>query len=350
MNNKLLEKVKRISLNATFIILQFFVLLSTAALCFVCMVLASRLSLVIHNSAPRVQWLFFAIISVMVGTILSAVFMRRPLRPFSQLLDALIRISKGDYSVRLNLRGAHMIRELNQNFNHMASELASIEMLRTDFINNFSHEFKTPIVSISGFAKMLKRDNLTAEERAEYLDIIITESDRLTTLANNVLSLSKIENQHILTDTKIVNISEQIRLAVAMLAQKWEDKRIDIRFDAEEMYLCGNEDMLKQIWLNLVDNAIKFSPEYGTVHIDARQQAMGMVVSVMNEGELPEDVLAHIFDKFYQGNTSHTEQGNGLGLTIAKKITELHGGTLQVANKGDGHIALMAGFPTAKAD
>ena len=343
--NKETENQKKISLNTRFTIMHFFVLLGTAAICFVCMLIMNQLRLFIHNSDLLMQCLAFAIISVLLGTLLSAFFMRKPLRPFGQLLDALSRISKGDYSVRLNLHGAPMIKELNNSFNHMANELDSVEMLRTDFVNNFSHEFKTPIVSIRGFAKILKYEDLTPEEKEEYLDIIISESDRLTTLANNVLSLSRIENQHILTDTKNVNISEQIRLSVALLAQKWEEKRIDIQFDADEVYLYGNEDMLKQIWLNLIDNAIKFSPEYGTVKIDVRLQTQGMTVSVANEGVLQDEVLTHIFDKFYQGNTSHTDQGNGLGLTIAQKVTELHGGTLFAENMSDGHIVFCARFP-----
>nr|MBP7401065.1 HAMP domain-containing histidine kinase [Clostridia bacterium] len=239
---------------------------------------------------------------------------------------------------------SHIMNKFINSFNHMASELGSVEMLRNDFINNLSHEFKTPIVSVSGFARMLRRDDLTPEERDEYLDIIIQESDRLAELSTNILNLSKIENQHILTDKQEVNVSEQIRLAVALLEKKWSKKNIDIQFDSEEVHVSGNAEMLKQVWINLIDNAVKFSPEYGTVKIDARQSPDRIEVSVANEGEMSEEAAKHVFDKFYQGDPSHTEQGNGLGLTIAQKITELHRGTLRAERTTGGYIVFRAAF------
>lgn len=338
------ERLKELGLAVKITIRHFFIMLGAATVCFFGMILARRLGATIHNSAVSVQILFFAVVSIILGTFFSAIFVRKPLKPFDQLLNALGRVSKGDYSVRLNVRGAYMMKELNNSFNHMASELDSIEMLRNDFVNNFSHEFKTPIVSISGFAKMLRREDLTPEERNEYLDIIIRESDRLAELSTNVLNLSRIENQHILTDTKQVNVSEQIRLAVALLEKKWDEKKIDVQFDSEEVHLNGNEEMLKQVWINLIDNAIKFSPEYGSVKIEARRNADEVTVSVANEGEMSEEVMAHLFDKFYQGDASHTQQGNGLGLTIAQKITELHGGILQAKNTAAGYVVFQAVF------
>ncbi|MGI5970641.1 MAG: HAMP domain-containing sensor histidine kinase [Oscillospiraceae bacterium] len=339
------KKLINMSLPVKFTIRHFFITLGTAVLCFIGMLLANRLGVAIYNSATLTQVLFFAIVSVLLGTVFSAYFIRKPLKPFDQLLNAMSRVSKGDYSVRLNARGPHMIKELNNCFNHMASELGSIEMLRSDFINNFSHEFKTPIVSISGFARVLKRDDLTPEERNEYLDIIIRESDRLAELSTNILNLSMIENQHILTDKREVNISEQIRLAVALLEKKWSEKKIDIQFDSEEVYLSGDEKMLKQVWINLIDNAIKFSPEYGTVKIEVQQNPNETVVSVSNEGEMPEETINHIFDKFYRGDTFQTEQGNGLGLSIAQKIMLLHGGILEAENNPAGYIVFRAVFP-----
>lgn len=338
------EKPKNMSLPVTVTIRHFFIMLFATALCFIGMLLANRLSVAIYNSAVWTKVLFFAIASVFLGTFFSAHFIRKPLRPFDQLVEALIRVSKGDYSVRLNARGPHMIKELNKNFNHMASELGSVEMLRNDFINNFSHEFKTPIVSISGFAKVLRRADLTTEERNEYLDIIMRESDRLAELSTSVLNLSKIENQYILTGKKEVNISEQIRLAVALLETKWTEKKIEIHFDSEEVFLSGDEEMLKQVWINLIDNAIKFSPEYGTVKIGIQQGLKETAVFVANEGKMSEEVITHIFDKFYRGDESRSEQGNGLGLAIAQKIMDLHGGSLNAENTPSGHIVFQAVF------
>lgn len=338
------EKRKDLSLPATVTIRYFFVSLGTAISCFWGMNMATRLSIAIHKSAPLIQVLIFAIISALVGTALSAIFIRKPLRPFNQILDGLSRISEGDFSVRLNIHGPHMIKAFSSSFNHMASELGSVEMLRNDFVNNFSHEFKTPIVSISGFARMLKRDDLTPEERNEYLDIIIRESDRLAELSTNVLTLSKIENQHILTHKERVNISEQLRLAVALLEKKWRKKNIDVQIDSQEVYVNGNEEMLKQVWINLIDNAIKFSPEYGTVKIEVQQTEDGTIVSVSNEGEISEEAAAHIFDRFYREEPSHTEQGIGLGLTIAQKVIELHGGGITLENTNPGRVVFRTVF------
>ena len=234
--------------------------------------------------------------------------------------------------------GSDEFRMLGEKFNHMAEELGSVELLRSDFINNFSHEFKTPIVSIRGFAKALKWDDLSESERSEYLDIILEESERLSALAENVLALSRVENQTILTDKTRFNVSEQLRLAIALMDGKWPDKRIDFAFDGGEAYLEGNEQLLQQAWINLLDNAVKFSPEGGTVEVSVAQAGGRMTVSVSDQGPgMTEDVRAHVFDKFYQGDASHTTKGNGLGLALVKRIVELHGGTVEpFAREGGG--------------
>ena len=162
--------------------------------------------------------------SIGVGTTLAFLFSKLPLKPIRTVCEAADKIADGDYNVRINLKGPAEFIQLAESFNHMAEELGSVEMLRSDFVNNFSHEFKTPIVSVRGFAKMLKRDDLTDEERNEYLDTIITESERLAELSTNILNLTKIEQQTILTDKKQFNVSEQIRLVIAMLSGKWQEK------------------------------------------------------------------------------------------------------------------------------
>ena len=336
--------VKQKSLTVAFILRHFLTMLGAAAICFAGMLIFNRVGIVLHNVAPLAQVLIFALVSLFVGTFFSACALRRPLKPFSQLLDALSTISKGDYSVRLELRGPRRMQELNDSFNQMAGDLGSVELLRTDFVNNFSHEFKTPIVSIGGFAKMLKRDDLAPEERHEYLDIIVSESERLAELSTNVLMLSKIEHQHILTDKKPVNISEQIRLTVALLEKKWSQKQLDIQFDSGEVSLVGNEELLRQVWLNLLDNAVKFSPDHGRVKLEVRKYPGDTVISISNEGKIREEVLAHIFDRFYQGDRSHTQQGNGLGLPIAQRIVELHGGALSAKCTPNGEILFQCAF------
>lgn len=323
--------VKRFGMVLLFSASYFFMLVITIFLVFTGIFVLSELGLIDTEHIKRVPLLMIAGVCLLIGTVLSFIFSRVPLKPFYKIIKAMEKIAEGDYSVRLDLRGPAEMHKLNTSFNHMAEELGSVEMLRTDFVNNFSHEFKTPIVSIRGFAKMLKKVNLTDVERSEYLDIIISESERLSELSMNVLNLSKIEQQSILTDKESFNISEQIRLVIAMLYSKWEKKHIDIDFDCGEIYYDGNAEMMKQIWINLLDNAIKFSPEYGTVKVEITQSDGKTTVSIADEGEgISDKQKIHIFDKFYQGDNSHSTKGNGLGLAIAQRVAELHGGKIYV--------------------
>ena len=213
----------------------------------------------------------------------------------------------------------------------MAEELASVELLRTDFVNNFSHEFKTPIVSIRGFARILKRKDLTEEMRSEYLDTIIQESERLADLADQVLSLSKLENQAIITDKKAYNVSEQIRLIIAMMYSKWSERIIDIDFERGELLLHANEELMKQVFINLLDNAVKFSPDGSVIKVHIIEKVSSLIFVIRDQGPgMDEDTASRIFDKFYQGDTSHGASGNGLGMTIAHRIVALHGGSIRV--------------------
>lgn len=275
--------------------------------------------------------LMFALISLLAGVALSMVFSRFPLAPLRELMEATDCIASGDYNARINFKSPAELKRLSDKFNHMAEEIGSVEMLRSDFINNFSHEFKTPIASIQGFAEMLELGELTEEERMEYIHTIIEESSRLTTLATNILNLCKVEQQSILTNQSRFNVSEQLRQVIALLDKKWWAKGIVIAFDCGEVFYTGNEELLKQIWINLIDNAIKFSPEGEEIDIIIRESDESLTVSFTNRGEpIPSSALTHIFDKFYQADISHATQGNGLGLAIAQKIAKLHGGDIHV--------------------
>ena len=165
------------------------------------------------------------IISILIGTILTLCIGHLPLRPLYTFMQAIHSVSDGNFHTKIYLEHPKEFRELSRCFNQMTEELAGIEMLRSDFINNFSHEFKTPMVSILGFAKLLKKGNLTAEEQAEYLDIIIEESKRLTSLSSNILNLSKVESMSLLTDSADFNVGEQIRECVVLLEKKWTKKK-----------------------------------------------------------------------------------------------------------------------------
>ena len=218
----------------------------------------------------------------------------------------------------------------------MAQELESTEMLRSDFINNYSHEFKTPIVSIAGLAKVLKRGNLSREEQEQYLSAIEEESMRLSYMATNVLSLTKVENQTILSDVSEYNLSEQIRSCMLLLENKWSKRDIELQLDFGEHMICANEELLKQVWINLLDNAVKFTPDGHTIQVRISETDYRIAVDVINTGiEIPQESLPKIFNKFYQADESHATQGNGVGLAIVKRIAELHGGRVSVTSENE---------------
>ena len=270
---------------------------------------------------PRYFVTFLVINSVIIGVIVATITNKIPLRPFKKLIEQINRLGSGDYTARLefrkpikNLPGMDI---LTGSFNSMAEELQSTEMLRSDFINNFSHEFKTPIVSIAGFAKLLRRGNLSDRQRDEYLAIIEEESLRLSYMATNVLNLTKIENQAILTDLTTYNLSEQIRDAILLLENKWTAKNLELHIDFDEHEISANGELLKQVWINLLDNAIKFSPDYGILEVKIEEEQNIIDVSVSNNGEpIPEEVQNKIFNKFYQADESHSSEGNEIGITL----------------------------------
>jgi signal transduction histidine kinase len=281
--------------------------------------------------------------SLVVGGVVSWLVIRMPLGPVNKLINGLDRLASGRFDTRMvpekwyekKLYELRVIGALTTSFNTLAKELEHTEMLRSDFINNFSHEFKTPIVSIAGFAKLLKRGNLTEEQKTEYLDIIEEESLRLSAMATNVLNLTKVENQAILTDKSEYNLSEQLRTCVLLLEAKWERKRLEPELDFEEIRIEGSEELLKEVWINLLDNAVKFAPEGSSILLKAEETPESVTVTVKNEGpDIPPEAMNKIFNKFYQADESHAAEGNGVGLAIVKRVAELHGGTVAVASSG----------------
>ncbi len=297
----------------------------------------------------------WALASLFVGILTALLVSHVPIRSFHNLVEGMNRLAKGDYAARLTMRYHESIgKQLARSFNALAAELENTEMLRSDFVNNFSHEFKTPIVSILGFAKLLKRKDLPPEKRDEYLDIILSEATRLTDMADNVLNLAKIEKQSILTEVAEFNLSEQLRTCVLLLTKKWEQKRQEIDFDEYEYHCAGNEELLKQVWINLLDNAVKFAPEGGRIRIGIRREPDGIQVSFASPGEMiAEETRRRIFEKFFQGDPSHATEGTGLGLAIARRIVELHKGEIAV-DYTDGcnvfTVALPQPLPGSRAE
>lgn len=271
------------------------------------------------------------IVSIFTGVILALILSYFALRPVGRLICAIHAVAGGDFSTKIHLKHTRVFRELSESFNQMTDELAGIEILRSDFINNFSHEFKTPIVSILGFANLMRKKELSKSEKDEYLDIIISECRRLSELSSNVLNLSKVESISVLTDTVCFNVSEQIREAILMLEQKWTQKRIRFDLDLEECRVFGRPDLLKQVWVNLIDNAVKFSPENGVITVRAHKDGSSFRFTVTDHGAgMEPQTQEKIFDRFFQGDHSHSAEGNGLGLSLVRRIVQLHRGSVLV--------------------
>ncbi len=292
-------------------------------------------SAVISPRAMLVIVLFLLFSSAVIGLIFARFVSDAPLRPFKTVIRAMDRLADGDFSVRISLTNPALpyeFLELQNSFNKMAEELGNTEILRSDFVHNFSHEFKTPINSMRGFAKLLQKGGLTPEEEKEYLGIIVSESERLSQLATNVLNLTKIENQTIAMDKREYDLAEQLRRAVLMLEPKWSAKNLEPDIDIpDRLSYTANEDLLNQIWLNLLDNAIKFSKDGGTLGVSLRENAAHVICEIRDGGiGMDGETKKHIFDKFYQGDTSHATEGNGIGLAIVKKIVDLYNGTIAV--------------------
>ena len=276
-------------------------------------------------------FIFLSIVNLFLCTVIASVGGDKLLKPLRRLIEATKEVAAGNFNVQVEVSGTHELARLAASFNEMAKELGSVETLRSDFVSNISHEFKTPVVSIRGFARRLKKDGLTDEKRNEYLDIIISETEHLTQLSSNVLLLSNLEATDKVVEKTAYRLDEQIRRSILLIEPHLEHKRLEIQIDLEPAQIVAGEEMMRHVWTNLLGNAIKFSPEGGTVGVLLRADEDKAVVSVSDMGiGMDDEVKLHIFDKFYQSDKSRSTAGNGLGLSLVKRILELSDGDIVV--------------------
>lgn len=279
------------------------------------------------------------IASVFIGSLLAFVINNTILKPLSELVKATRRVANGDFDVHLEpvkyTRFSFAeLRELITDFNEMTEELRRTEMFRKDFISNFSHEFKTPLASIRGFARQLYEGDLTLEQQREFSKIILDETEYLSVLSQNTLLMTNLENKDIITDKTEFSLDEQLRDCMIRLEPQWSEKNIDINMELDEVSFFWNEPMLAHVWNNLFDNAVKFTPEGGSITASLKRENGLIVVKVRDSGcGIPEESVSHIFEKFYQADSSHATKGNGLGLPLVKKIVELCGGDISVLSE-----------------
>ncbi len=337
------EQKQRFSLTLLFACIVFLILLTAIVLSVIAMFLLAWLG-IIGSESGEIRFgsilLFMSGISLIIGSMIALLLGKIPLNPINKLVNGMNSLAAGNFKTRIEYEGLierhPTFNEITKSFNTLAEELENTEVLRGDFINNFSHEFKTPIVSIAGFAKLLKKGNLSDEQRAEYLDAIEEESMRLSYMATNVLNMTKVENQTILSGVTRFNLSEQVRDVLLLLENGWTKKSIELQLDFDEHEIEANEELLKQVWINLIDNAVKFAPRCGTVAVDIKESEACVTVTVSNTGkEIDPEKLPKIFNKFYQADESHAGEGNGIGLAIVKRIVDLHGGIVTVISRNE---------------
>lgn len=275
------------------------------------------------------------LVSLLIGVVIALFVGKLMIRPLQRISEAFDEVSTGDFSVRVpEDERINEIRDMAKKFNAMTRELSQIETLRTDFVANVSHEFKTPLSSIEGYATLLQGRGLSEEKRDAYISKILDNSRRLSTLSSNVLMLSRLENQEIVAGRSKFRLDEQIRRSILMLEDKWTAKNIEFDMELPCVMYYGNEGLLDQVWSNLVDNAIKHSERGGVIRIELSCSDSELSVSVIDSGDgMSEEVRKHIFEKFYQGDPSHAEEGNGLGLALVKRIVDMCQGRIEVSSK-----------------
>lgn len=258
--------------------------------------------------------------------------------PIYQLREGMQKVADGDFNTRIQSNSSSVeVQEILAGFNMMAQELSSIEILKTDFVSNVSHEIKTPINAIEGYTTLLQDCENIDPNQQEYIEKILFNTKRLSILVSNMLLLTKIENQSIQTHQEWYRLDEQVRESIVALESTWEAKNIKLDIDLDDIKYYGNGNMMYHVWANLFDNAVKFSPVGGMVKIRLHKKNKKIIFMIEDNGPgLSEEAQKHLFDKFYQADSSHKQEGNGLGLALVKRILTISGGNIYVENIATG--------------
>jgi signal transduction histidine kinase len=287
------------------------------------------------GAAAKVTFLNVLLLTFLFGTI---DYIRRKLmvdRPVKIITEATEKIMQGDFSVRVRpMHGAGMegFNQIGMAINAMAAELAGTETLRTDFIANVSHELKTPLAVMGNYATMLQHPGITEEEKNEYAKSISEAARKLAQLITNILKLNKLENQQIFPQPKEFDLGEQLCECLLGFEDAWEAKNLEIETDIEDdVRIKSDPELLSLVWNNLISNAVKFTPDGGAIGLSLKTENSSVVVQVRDTGcGMKPEVGQHIFEKFYQGDTSRATQGNGLGLALVKRVVDILNGEIGV--------------------
>jgi two-component system, OmpR family, phosphate regulon sensor histidine kinase PhoR len=273
-------------------------------------------------------------------SLFSRYFRRQQINAFSPVIQALERMARGDFSIHLEDSEDGILSNLVTTVNKTAIGLSQMEAMRQEFVSNVSHEIQSPLTSIRGFAQALQNGHLSEAERQHYLEIIEMESTRLSRLTDNLLKLASLESDQIKFEPKSYRLDKQIRSLILSCEPQWADKKIAMDVSLQEVSITADEDLMSQVWLNLIHNSIKFTPCSGAIRVDLRLEGEQVTFSIADSGIgiAPED-QAHIFERFYKADKSRirSKEGSGLGLSIVKKIVDLHQGTIDLKSQpGEG--------------
>ena len=306
----------------------------------VCVLVAYGLDQLFNEVFPWTVPLEIELVGVclLIGILVTSQLSKYFFNPIKKLRVAMDKVADGDFSVRLEEKSSSKeIMEIYTGFNLMAHELSSTEILQTDFVSNVSHEFKTPINAIEGYSTLLQGSENLDDEQKEYIEKILFNTQRLSSLVGSILLLSKLENQQIPTNQTEYRLDEQIRQSVVALESAWVQKDIELDVELDRVSYLGNEQMMRHVWDNLISNAVKFSPQGGTVKLCLSQKARKLTFTIEDQGPgLSEDAQKHIFDKFYQEDSSHKQEGSGLGLALVKRILTIEKGQITAENIHEG--------------
>ncbi len=310
-------------------------------------VMADNMGLVYTNENIRLAakvtfWniIFLSAVFTVIDEVRRKITVERPVR---RIVDAAERIAEGDYSVHIphyiGISRANGLDAIASCYNEMAEQLAATETMQADFINNVSHEMKTPIAVMQNYATLLGQTGISEEERVKYAACVSNASRRLSVLVTNILRLNKLENREVFPNTKQYDLGEQLCECLLGFESMWEEKKIELVTALEEdVIIKADPELVGIVWNNLISNALKFTETGGWIKVEMRRVGGDAVVSVTDTGcGMTQEVGAHIFDKFYQGDTSHATEGNGLGLALVKRVIDIIGGDIAVVSEvGEG--------------
>ncbi|WP_280739187.1 MULTISPECIES: HAMP domain-containing sensor histidine kinase [unclassified Enterococcus] len=288
-----------------------------------------------HQNSPIRLTYVFAIFSVVSGTGVAIFVGRKILLPISRLSSEMRKVAEGDFSIQIDEdEKVAEVQQLLHDFNSMVKELNNIETLRDDFVSSVSHEFKTPIATIRGYVQLLQNSQLSESERQEYLTRIMDGTHQLSRLIENILKLTKVETQGMTLEEKEFRLDEQIRNVILFLEPEWEARNLEWEIDLEKSYFYGNEEVLYQVWLNIISNAIKYNQDDGKIEVFLTENEENVEILVKDSGiGMNKETIVRIFDKFYQGDTARKTKGNGLGLALAKQVVDIYQGEIDVESQ-----------------